>query len=211
MTVHRIVVGLLKTNCYVLFDPVKQVAAVIDPGGDCGKILAFLKERDLKLRDIYLTHGHFDHMLAAQPLREATDARVVVHGQDEQMLLSSFDSMYLSIDPEPFRICTPDVRIYGGERTLLGDEEVSFISTPGHSPGSVCIRVENYLFTGDTLIAGTCGRTDFRGGDPIAMRASLRMLYRIKEDCIVYPGHGEPTILSVEQATNPMMLDAVNG
>ena len=93
---------------------------------------------------------------------------------------------------------------------MLGDTEVFFMHTPGHSPGSVCIRIENLLFTGDTLFEGTCGRWDLRGGDLLALRSSLRNLYNLKEDFIVYPGHGRPTILSIEKASNDAMLSAVN-
>lgn len=209
MRVHTLTVGMLETNCYILFDSDEKVAACIDPGGNAKAVLDFLKEQGLTLKDIYITHSHFDHMLAAAPLRDATGARVVVHAQEEEGLLSAQDAIYLSIAAEPYRACPPDIRIYGGEKTVLGSTEVFFMHTPGHSPGSVCIRVENLLFSGDTLFEGTCGRWDLKGGNLLNLRASLRMLYNLPDDYIVYPGHGRPTILSVEKATNPAMLDAI--
>ncbi len=210
MYVYRMVVGMLQTNCYVLYDPSSKTAAVIDPGGNAPGVLSFLKTNDLKLQDIYITHSHFDHMLAAAPLREATGARVVVHGLEQEGLENASAALYLSIAPEPYRICPADVRIYGGERTVLGDAEVSFLHTPGHSPGSVCIFCENMLFSGDTLFEGTCGRCDLAGGDWIAMRSSLRALAALDKDYIVYPGHGNTTLLSTEREHNQAMIDAVN-
>lgn len=210
MRVHTITVGMLRTNCHIVFDREQGIAAVVDPGANAEAILAFLKENGLKLQDIYITHSHFDHMLAAKPLRDATGARVVVHAQEEEGLLCASDAIYLSISEEPYRACPPDIRIYGGETTMLGDAEVLFMHTPGHSPGSVCIRIENYLFTGDTLMERTCGRWDLKGGNHLALRASLRMLYNLEEDYIVYPGHGRPTVLSIEKATNEAMLSAMD-
>ncbi len=210
MRVHTLCVGMLQTNCHIVFDLDQGIAACIDPGGNAEEILAFLKEHNLTLQDIYLTHSHFDHILAAAPLRDATGARVVVHAQEEEGLLSASSSLYLSIASEPYRACPPDIRIYGGEKTMLGETEVYFMHTPGHSPGSVCIRIENLLFTGDTLFEGTCGRWDLRGGNLLALRSSLRYLYNLSEDYIVYPGHGRPTILSIEKASNEAMLSAIN-
>lgn len=209
MRVHTMVAGMLQTNCYTIYDPQLQIASVVDPCADADGIIGFLNENHLTLKNIFITHSHFDHMLAAAPLRDLTGARVVVHAFDEPGMVSAKDALYLSIAPEPYRICKPDILVYGGEKTLIGEVEAEIIHTPGHTPGSICIAIDNTLFTGDTLFEGNCGRTDLKGGNSMKMRESLRLLYSLEYDYIVYPGHGNPTALSMEKCSNPAVLEAV--
>ena len=209
MESKTITVGTSRTNCYIVYDQFGGEASVIDPGAEAEKILAFLSEKRLKVKNIFLTHGHFDHILAVQQVQEKTGARIVIHEEDAECLQSSSMALYNSIMREPFRVSRADIRLRGGEKTLVGDVEAEFMHTPGHTPGSVCIIMDNVIFTGDTLFEGDVGRTDLRGGDEREMRYSLARLYRLPYDYIVYPGHGDPTSLGIERDTNEYLRAAV--
>lgn len=202
MEIKTMTVGWNGTNCYVIYDRGTCEASVIDPGGEAERILAFLNEQHLKVKNIFLTHGHFDHILGVQQLKEATGARLVIHEADAVCLRDTHASLYNSLMPEPFRVSTPDILLKGGERTLVNGVEMLFVHTPGHSPGSMCLFMSNVLFSGDTLFADTIGRSDFPTSDPVALAGSLRDLYALNRDFVVYPGHGEPTSLFYEKEHN---------
>jgi len=208
MKIETFVVGKLDTNCYVVYDETNGEAACIDPGGNFDAIAAFIDEHSLKVKHIFLTHGHFDHILVASRLQDKTGARVVVHRDDAEMLAKSANNFYLSISDEPFRPCRPDVLLKGGERTMLSDLEVFFLHTPGHTRGSVCIIMDNAIFTGDTLFKNDCGRTDLDGGSETDMKYSLRALYDLEDDYIIYPGHGPATTLLAEKKHNTYLREA---
>jgi len=208
MEIKIIPVGRAGTNCYVIYDRETGEAAVVDPGAEAERIVGFIKDTDLKVKNIFLTHGHFDHILAVQQVKEATGGRVVIHEADASCLESAHDAHYISIMSEPFRVSKADIRLKNGEKTLVGTVEAEFMHTPGHTPGSMCIRMDNALFTGDTLFKDDVGRTDLRGGSERDLRASLRELYYMAYDYIVYPGHGEPTTLGMERDSNPTLRDA---
>ena len=167
MKVRIMQVGPIGTNCYILEDESAHQAAVIDPGGDAPRLLTALKGLDI--RYILLTHGHYDHTGAAAELAAAfPKAEVYIHEKD-----------YRDVDPSLFPLHTElsGVRFYGeGDRLTLGELELQVLHTPGHSAGSVTLRCGDVLFCGDTLFAGSCGRTDFPGGDTAKLLASLRRL-----------------------------------
>ena len=199
MEIKTLNVGWNGTNCYIIYDIGSGEASVIDPGGEAERIIAFLNEKKLKVKNIFLTHGHFDHILGVQQLKEATGARLVVHEADAVCLRDTHAALYNSLMPEPFRVAKPDILLKGGERTLVNGVEMLFVHTPGHSPGSMCLFMSNVLFSGDTLFADTIGRSDFPTSDPAALAESLRNLYALNRDFVVYPGHGEPTSLFYEK------------
>lgn len=202
MEIKTLNVGWNGTNCYIIYDIGSREASVIDPGGEAGRIIAFINEKKLKVKNIFLTHGHFDHILGVQQLKEATGARLVVHEEDAVCLRDTHAALYNSLMPEPFRVAKPDILLKGGERTLVNGVEMLFVHTPGHSPGSMCLFMSNVLFSGDTLFADTIGRSDFPTSDPAALAESLRNLYALNRDFVVYPGHGEPTSLFYEKEHN---------
>lgn len=202
MEIKTLNVGWNGTNCYIIYDIGSGEASVIDPGGEAERIIAFLNEKKLKVKNIFLTHGHFDHILGVQQLKEATGARLVVHEADAVCLRDTHAALYNSLMPEPFRVAKPDILLKGGERTLVNGVEMLFVHTPGHSPGSMCLFMSNVLFSGDTLFADTIGRSDFPTSDPAALAESLRNLYALNRDFVVYPGHGEPTSLFYEKEHN---------
>ena len=192
--------GPIGTNCYILEDESAHQAAVIDPGGDAPRLLAALKGLDV--RYILLTHGHYDHTGAAAELAAAfPQATVYIHERD-----------YHDADPSlfPLRTELSGVKFYGeGNRLPLGGLELQVLHTPGHSEGSVTLRCGDLLFCGDTLFAGSCGRTDFPGGDTAKILASLRRLGELEGDLRVLPGHMEDSTLSRERQVNPYLRQAM--
>lgn len=203
MKIRSLCVGAIGTNCYILEDEASRRAAVIDPGGDGPEILAALG--GLEVGYILLTHGHYDHTGAVAEVAEAFPrAAVYIHEGD-----------FHGVDPSLFPLETelPDgVTFYGeGDRLPLGGLTVEVLHTPGHSEGSVTLRCGDALFCGDTLFAGSCGRTDFPGGDMGKMLASLRRLGELKGDLAVLPGHMDSSTLERERQTNPYLRQAMGG
>lgn len=202
MNIKTMQVGPIGTNCYLLEDESTRQAAVIDPGGDAPRLLAALKGLDV--RRILLTHGHYDHTGAAAELAAAfPQAEVYIHEKD-----------YCDVDPSlfPLRTELSGVKFYGeGDRLTLGGLELQVLHTPGHSEGSVTLRCGDLLFCGDTLFAGSCGRTDFPGGDTAKILSSLRRLGELEGDLQVLPGHMEDSTLSRERQANPYLRQAMSG
>ena len=202
MKVKMMQMGPIGTNCYILEDEAAHQAAVIDPGGDAPRLLEAL--RGLDVRYILLTHGHYDHTGAAAELAAAfPQAEVYIHEKD-----------YCDVDPSlfPLRTELSGVKFYGeGDRLTLGGLELQVLHTPGHSEGSVTLRCGDLLFCGDTLFAGSCGRTDFPGGDTAKILSSLRRLGELEGDLQVLPGHMEDSTLSRERQANPYLRQAMSG
>ena len=202
MNIKAIQVGPIGTNCYLLEDESTRQAAVIDPGGDAPRLLAALKGLDV--RRILLTHGHYDHTGAAAELAAALpQAEVYIHERD-----------YRDVDPGlfPLRTQLSAVNFYGeGDRLPLGELTLEVLHTPGHSQGSVTLRCGDVLFCGDTLFAGSCGRTDFPGGDTAKILASLRRLGELEGNLQVLPGHMESSTLDRERQVNPYLRQAMDG
>lgn len=202
MNIKAMQVGPIGTNCYLLEDESSRLCAVIDPGGDAPRLLAALEGREV--RYILLTHGHYDHTGAAAELAAAfPQAEVYIHERD-----------YRDADPGlfPLRTQLPNVNFYGeGDRLPLGDLELQVLHTPGHSEGSVTLRCGDVLFCGDTLFAGSCGRTDFPGGDTVKILASLRRLGELEGNLHVLPGHMESSTLDRERRMNPYLRQAMRG
>ena len=185
--------GAYQTNCYILKNEGK--ALVIDPGYEPETVLAHLRRENLTLEAILLTHGHFDHVGAVKELAAQADCRVYIHPAENTMpSMMTAGTLYYT-------------HTYGEGNVLkLAGLTIRVLSTPGHTPGSVCLLCQNVLFSGDTLFAGSCGRTDLPGGDWATIRESLRRLAGIEADLTVCPGHGEATTLSREKATNPYLI-----
>ena len=198
MKLETMVLGPLATNCYILWDEQTMEAAVIDPGASGQKIADFLTANGLTLRMILLTHAHYDHIGGLKVLHERTGAPVYVSKAD-------------STDPAEMthgRLIFTDTYEDGDELTL-GTIKIRVIATPGHTPGGVCLLAGDWLFSGDTLFAGSCGRTDFQGGDQQAMMASLRRLGQLPGNLRVLPGHMEESTLDEERKWNPWMREAL--
>lgn len=193
MTITTLPLGYLQTNCYILHGDGDR-ALVIDPATDAARILDTLAKQGLTLEAIALTHGHFDHVGAVKDLVAETDCRVFLCPEEQ--------SLPRSITSGP--LFYTDTYGEGDERTAAG---LSFrvLHTPGHTPGSVCLVFQEDLFSGDTLFAGSCGRTDLPGGDGATMSKTLRRLSQLEGNWRIWPGHGESTTLAEEKRYNPYL------
>lgn len=202
MKIKSMQVGELATNCYILIDDAEKKAAVIDPGDEADRILAELKGLDAQVEYILLTHGHYDHIGAVAQLHQALP--------QTKVYLHKADSRGTGFHVVPLADQVADLLYYDDGDTLkLGSLTIHVIHTPGHTPGGVTLRVGEALFTGDTLFAGSMGRSDFPGGNTRQLFASLKKLARLEGDFQVLPGHDRTTTLERERRSNVFMLEAL--
>ena len=197
LNITRLPLGVYQVNCYIIREEASTSCCVLDPGGEAKKVLEFLENRGLTLEAILLTHGNFDHVGAVAELHEATGCKVYLCPEDLSMPAKWTGG----------ELCYTDTYGEGDELHLAG-LDIRVMHTPGHTPGSVCLFVDNAIFAGDTLFAGSCGRTDLPGGDLDAILASLRRLDALEEDYDVHPGHSASTKLSREKQYNAFIKKA---
>ncbi len=203
MNVYSHVAGMLEENTFLAVQG--DAALFVDPGTDTPWLREQVAQYAGKVQYILLTHRHADHLMAAAWLRETTGAPLVIHEADAAGLTDDTVSMARDLFPQAQRYVNPDRLVRGGETLPFWDLEIQIIATPGHSIGSVCYQIGDALFVGDTLFAGSMGRTDFPSGSNAQMAASLALLRDLPGDFQVYPGHGPNTTLNKERATNPYM------
>ena len=197
MQVTRLPLGVYQTNCYIIYEESSKTCCVLDPGGEAKKVLEFMEIRNLTLDAILLTHGHFDHVGAVKDLHDATGCKVYLCTEDCTMPAKWTAGKLFYTDA------------YGeGDELNLAGLTIKVMHTPGHTPGSVCLMVENSIFCGDTLFAGSCGRTDLPGGDQNVLFKSLLRLASLEEDYTCYPGHSGSTTLAREKQYNPFIKRA---
>lgn len=198
-------VGPIMTNCYILCDDKTKVCAVIDPGGDADLVLRAVAGTGCTPVCILLTHGHYDHTGAVETLLEKFPGALVYLNRRD---------VYDGSDPctaELFPSLSATVDYDEGDTVRVGRLTVSVLATPGHSAGSVTLLCGDVMFSGDTLFAGSCGRTDLAGGSVDDMLTSLVRLGRLEGEYSVLPGHMGASVLSREREFNPMILQAMRG
>jgi len=196
MEVLTITGGSLYTNCYMAWGEGDK-CVLIDPGFDGNQILEQVRARGKQVEAILLTHGHFDHVGGVKAIAQETGCKVYIHKLDMEL-------------PQRMTLGTvPYTDNYGeGDALNLAGLSIQVLHTPGHTPGGVCLLCENIMFSGDTLFAGTCGRTDLPGSSYKDMWVSLARLAALEQDYRVLPGHGEDSLLSFEKNTNPYLQGA---
>lgn len=197
MIVKKFVIGPIETNCYLVYD--KKAGILIDPAVFESKVLDYIKNNQLKIEYILLTHGHFDHISGVSKFAKELSAKIALHQGDQSLTQGLFR---LSAPLFGYRISAfkPDVFLEDGQIMTAGDLEFRVIHTPGHSPGGVNFYLEKQkiLFSGDTLFAGSYGRTDLPGGDEEKIFESIKKLLKLPPETKVYPGHGEETTVGKE-------------
>ena len=208
MKIHTLILGQLQTNCYIIESQNKN-AIIIDCGDNSDRVISFLKENDLQLKKILLTHGHFDHIGAVSEVMQATGAEVYIHTNDAGMLIDSRLSLAseLGLSQNNISLFT---EICDGDKIILDEINLKVIHTSGHTKGSVCFIGDGVTFSGDTLFEGTVGRTDFPGGSFPEIKKSIDRLAALDGDYRVYTGHGASTTLSKERDTNIYFRDNYN-
>lgn len=202
MKVSVMQVGPIGTNCYFLQDEESGLMAIIDPGDDWERILHQVKKAEGEVKYILLTHGHYDHTTAVPDLVKALPGvQVYIHQADANGAGSQLF---------PLAAQVKDLNNYDeGDTLSLGSLTIEVLHTPGHSKGSVTLKVRDVLFTGDTLFCGSCGRTDLRGGSYEEIMASLKRLGELEGDFHVCPGHDRTSTLERERKYNPFLLEAM--
>ena len=181
-------------------------AVVIDPGDEIDEVLAAVRDHDLQVQHILLTHAHLDHISGVDTAKAALDAPVYLHRDD----LFLYDSVVQQGELFGFRVRPqPPVDVfYDMSPIRFGDYEVRLHHTPGHCPGGVCLQIDGHLFVGDTLFAGSIGRTDLPGGNyDVLMKAITGVLLPLGDDAIVHPGHGPDTTIGRERTSNPFVIE----
>ena len=208
MKLLQLCVGMVRTNCDIVYDEATREAAVIDPGDNAKSILHAVNEEQLNVKYVLLTHAHFDHILAAHEVLEATGAQYVVPEKDIWLLSRDNMGQFRGL-ARNYVQDTPDILANEGTEVTFGGMTATYMATPGHTPGSSVIRIGDCLFTGDTLFRHECGRCDLEGGDFSAMLRSLKRLHDLDGDYKVFPGHEGISTLNEERAYNPYMLQAM--
>ena len=197
MKVNRLTTPIMGSNCYVLISDGQAV--VIDPIPS-KKLLEFFAAENATLTAILLTHGHFDHMLGLDFLRKQfPNATVMIHVDDAELMRDGQKNAFYNFYGKDYDFGTPDKLLIKGDEVPIGKKSLQVIHTPGHTKGSVCYRVDNLLFTGDTIMENGYGRCDLYSGNTNTMALSLRRLTELsyrEPELVIYPGHGKPTLLS---------------
>jgi hydroxyacylglutathione hydrolase len=201
MIIKSLVVGPLENNCFIIADENTKEGLVVDPGDEPDRILDLINKNSFNIKYIVCTHAHFDHVGAVPDLKKETGAKLVIHRDDLELYKSTKDQAAIwgyELDPLP----EPDMFVSEGDKIEVGDLRFEILHTPGHSPGGICLYGEGILITGDTLFAGSVGRTDFYGGDMEKLKRSFRRLLSLSDKIKVLPGHGPETTIGQERTDN---------
>ena len=195
LNIHTLTLGTYGTNCYIVNDSASKTCCVIDPGYTPEKILDEVNALGLTVEAILLTHGHFDHVGGVKDIAAETGCDVYLCADE------------LTLPPQITAGQLYYTKTYGEGDTLhLAGLTICVIRTPGHTPGSVCLLVDDAMFSGDTLFAGSCGRTDFPGGDTATLMESISgRLMTLPDSLEIYPGHGYPSTIGFEKQNNPYL------
>ncbi len=199
--------GAFAENCHLVADPQSGEAAIVDPGEEADLFLARLAHEGWALAAIWLTHAHVDHVAGVAAVKAATRAPIFLH-PDDRPLYDRAGAQGAAFGLAVPDLPPPDRALADGDTLAVGGCRFRVLHTPGHSPGGVCLVGHGLALVGDTLFAGSIGRTDLPGGDYDTLMRSIKdVLFSFGDDAVVYPGHGPTTTIGQERRTNPFLLD----
>lgn len=206
MSIKRLVVGPLGSNCYLVADEETGEGIIIDPGEEGERILKVVKKKGIVPRYLINTHGHIDHIGANNYLKRKIEGiKLGIHEADARMLINTNENL-ANFTGGDFISLPADLLLKDGDEITLGKGHLKVIHTPGHTPGGICLLGRREVFTGDTLFTGSVGRTDFPGGSMELLMKSLReKLMVLPEETVIYPGHGETSTIGREKVSNPFI------
>jgi hydroxyacylglutathione hydrolase len=202
MIVKTLAVGPLQVNCHIIGDEKNGKAMLVDPGGNAGEIMSVVNKNSLTVEYIAITHGHFDHIGAIGTIRDKTGAKVLLHRAELEVYsaspgLAQYFGMGINTPP------VPDQFVQDGDTISVGTLNFKVMHMPGHSPGGIALYGEGVVLTGDTLFAGSIGRTDLPGSEGALIWKSLGRLITLPEDTVVLCGHGPSSTIGREKRENP--------
>lgn len=199
-------VGPLGTNCYLVWDKETRKAGIIDPGGNKEQIASCVTDLGLDVEWVLLTHGHFDHVFYAGDLAREYEARIGMHAADVSQLTENLGIAEMFYDLSSYVDVTASDFLDDGAVVNLGSSQIQVRHTPGHSQGGLCFITDAGVFCGDTIFAGSIGRTDFPGGSHSQLIDSIKtQILTMPDDTLLYPGHGPSTTVGDERGSNPFL------
>ncbi len=202
MVIKKYVIGAFSVNCYLLADEVSKTCAIIDAGDVCKELETEIAQNGYDVKYLIFTHGHFDHIGGAYHYAKKYGAKVLVHSSDAACL-SDERANFTYPAPYDFVPYQADVLLEDGDIIEIGNIKLEVIHTPGHTRGGVTLYADGVAFSGDTLFYRSIGRTDFAGGSFDELSLSVKRLYTLPQNTVVYPGHGCHTTISDEMIKNP--------
>lgn len=201
MKLEQIIVGPLQSNCYIIYDEESREGMVIDPGDEAEKIVNSIEQKKLRISYIVCTHAHFDHIGALSRLKGRTGAQIVLHRDELEIYEAARDQGAFwgcTIEQPP----KPDIFVREGDTLTVAKTTFEVLHTPGHSPGGICLYGAGILLSGDTVFAGSVGRTDFFGGNTEDLKKSFKRIISLPPETHILPGHGDPSTISAERELN---------
>jgi glyoxylase-like metal-dependent hydrolase (beta-lactamase superfamily II) len=191
-------------NCYIVYDDDQRTGIVIDPGDQGEVILEWIRKSGITIATIVDTHGHADHVAANKTVAEETGAKIAIHPADAGLLSNQEYAIALGI--AGFKNSRPDILLDDGDSVRVGKESLTVVHTPGHTPGGICLIGDDMAFVGDTVFAGSIGRTDLPGGSFQTLISSINeKILVLDEETVLLPGHGPETTVTMEKQDNPFL------
>ena len=203
--IKKIISGILAVNCYLIYDDETKKTLIVDPGEEGDKVISEIENENLQPEMLVNTHGHFDHIMSDGQIRKRFNIPLAVSRDDASMVSNSFQNGSVILWGEEVLIEKPEILLDDNQTVELSFTKFKVIHTPGHSEGGICLLFDGFILTGDTLFAGTIGRTDFPNSDHEKMMLSLEKLKKLDPKTVVYPGHGSMTTIANELRHNPYL------